>query len=326
MVLSIGKKSWTTKLTPEDLGIKPEDLPKNYKPGRKLLLPEEALAKIDTIEGQSRRYLDSRSFQFGKKQTRVKYRFVHLGKLYDTLMTLENYQKQYFDAVDGLVKDYEALKAQMEKDFPEQWPRLKEQYVPTEHIRREYYFLVEPMEMTFPTGMTVMQRFELERIDRSLREAEVAQATNLAQLRMDADRHRQNLARLETEQRESAKDRVEQFVEEAVRSLRGKVVETFQSITDKIKDKKSVIKSNIDSMKEVIAYVRDMDFLNDAAFHRQLDQVRTLLDTTGDFKDNAQAVSALDKALSETIAFVNKTTDEAAASAKKTYFGRKLAI
>jgi hypothetical protein len=326
VVLSIGKKSWMTKLTAEDLGLKPEELPKNWKPGRKLLLPEEALAKVDTLEGQSRRYLDSRSFSFGQKKTRVKYRFVHLDKLYDTLVTLENYREQYFKAVQGLITDYDKLKQQMATEYPDQWPKLEKLYPKNDVIEQEYYFTIEPVEMTFPTGMTAMQRHQLAKIDRNLKEAEAAKVENIAELRRDAEQHRHNLARMEQEQRAAAQTRVEQFVEEAVKTLRGKVVETFQGIAEKIRDKKTVIKSNIDSMKEVIAYVRDMDFLNDSAFHRQLDQVRTLLDTTTDFKDNAAATTALDQALKDTIEFVNKTTDEAAASAKKTYFARKLAI
>lgn len=301
------------------------EFPANWKPGRRLILPEEALAKIDTLEGQSRRYLDSRSFLFGKR-IRAKHRFVHLSKLYETITTLEGYQKQYIEIVSALQKDYEALKRKMAADFPDQWSALEKLYIPVEAISDRYYFLIETVAMTFPTGMTVMHRYELDRIDKNLKEAEAAKALNLAELREQAAVHRANLERMEKESRVAAQERIDQLVEEAVTSLRGMVVKIFQSIADKIRDHKSIIKSNVDSMREVILHVRDMDFLNDQAFHRQLDQVRTLLDTTLDFKDNAQATAALDKTLSDTIAFINKTTEAATAAAKQTYFARKLAI
>ncbi len=324
VVLSIGKKSWSTRLTPQDMGL--TEFPSNWKPGRRLLLPDEALQKVDAIEGQARRYLDSRSFQFGKRQARVKFRFVHVSKLRDTLETLKGYSVQYFEAVTSLVQDYEKLKKQMEHDYPEQWPALQKLYVDANAIEKDYYFFYEPAAMIFPDSMTVMKRYEIEQTEKRLKEAEAAKDANIGELRRQAEEHRRNLERDEHEFRQQAESRVDEFVEEAVKSLRELVVKTFQQITDKIKDKKSVIKTNVDSLREVIAHVRDMDFLNDQAFHRQLDQVRDLLDTTSDFKDNDAATAELNRVLNGTIAFVEKTTSEAAASAKKTYFARKLAI
>lgn len=324
VVVSIGKKSWATQLTPQDMGLK--EFPANWKAGRRLILPNDALKNIDTIEGQARRYLDSRSFNFGKAQTRVKYRFVHLAKLFDTIHTLENYREQFFGAVKALKGDYEKLKEQMALDYPDQWPALEKLYPNVDDIDRHYYFLIETVQMTFPTGFSAMKNYELKRMEEILHEAEVGKAANLEDLRRQTEEHRRNLERMEKEQRDEAQGRVEQFVEEAVKSLRSKVVETFQQITAKIQDKKAVIKTNVDSLREVIAHVRDMDFLNDTAFHRQLDDVRQLLDTTTEFKDNNAATEALNAALSSTIKFVNDTTEKAAADARKTYFGRKLAI
>jgi len=323
-VLSIGKKSWSTRLTPQDMGL--TEFPQNWKPGRRLLLPDEALQKVDAIEGQARRYLDSRSFQFGKRQARVKFRFVHVSKLRDTLKTLKGYSVQFFEAVKSLVNDYEKLKLQMERDYPEQWPALQKLYIDASAIEKDYYFFYEPAAMIFPDSMTVMKRYEIEQTEKRLKEAEAAKDANIGELRRQAEDHRRTLEHDEREFRQQAESRVDEFVEEAVKSLRELVVKTFQQITDKIKDKKSVIKTNVDSLHEVIAHVRDMDFLNDQAFHRQLDQVRELLDTTSDFKDNDAATAELNRVLNGTIEFVEKTTNEAASSAKKTYFARKLAI
>ena len=184
----------------------------------------------------------------------------------------------------------------------------------------------ETVEMVFPNAMTTMKKYELQEADARLKAAEVAHADNLEELRKQTQEHRDNLERMEKEQRASAEARIEQLLDEAVRALRSKVVDTFREITDKIRDKKSVLKSNMNSITDVIAYVKEMDFLDDASFHAQLDQVRELLDRTSEFKDNEAATAELDKLLSSTVEFVQKTTDEAVASAKKTYFARKLAL
>ena len=326
VTISIGQKSWATTITPQDLGL--AEFPANWKPGRKLLLPEEALQKISTIEGQARRYLDSRSFQYGRRKARVKFRFVEFRKLFDTILTLENYREQYFAAVKELKENYEALQKQMETDFPDQWSALSKMYPPFEQVEKAeaYYFLIDQAEMAFPSGLSAMQRYELEKIDKHLKEAEEAKVANLEELRRQAEANRQRLHRIAEEARREAEARVEEFVEESIKSLRGEVVKVFQQITEKIRDKKSLIKPNIDSMRAAIDRVKDMDFLDDVAFKQQLDQVKAVLDGTEQFKDNDAATAALNKVLGETISFVEKTTEAAVASAKKTYFARKLAI
>ena len=121
--------------------------------------------------------------------------------------------------------------------------------------------------------------------------------------------------------------RAEQFVENAVKQLRGKVVEVFTQITNKIKDGKSIIKTNLETIRATLHDVRRMDFIgDDAAFHAQLDRVQQLIDSGREFRDDAAAVRELNAVLQGAVTHINQTDANAIQKAKQTYFGRRLEL
>lgn len=325
VVVSIGKKSWKMSLTPKDFGL--DEFPKNFEPGRRRLLPDDALQKIDYMEGQARRVADKFSFNFGLQNTRVKHRWVPISKLGLVLVTLDTVKENYFQAVRELVEKYEEHKTKMRTDFPEQWVFLEKAYIAKEAILGEYYFEYEVINMVFPSQMTAVKKFELEQADLAVLDR--AKAEQMTQQEL-ADMRRRHQSRLETilqQQQKMAVDRAEQFVENAVRQLRGKVVEVFDQITGKIKDGKSIIKTNLDTIRNTLHEVRRLDFIgDDAAFHEQLNRVQALIDSGREFRDDASAVRELNAALQGAVKHINETDAAAVHQAKQTYFGRKLKL
>lgn len=323
VVVSVGKKSWKMTLTPKDFGL--EEFPKNFEPGRRRLLPDDALNRIDYLEGQARRAADKFAFNFGLQNTRVKHRWVQLSKLGLVLVTLDEIKANYFQAVSDLIEKYEEHKNKMKADFPDQWPFLEKAYIAKESIQDEYYFEFEVINMVFPSQMSAVKKFELQQADLAVLDREKAAAMtqqDLAKMRRD---HQERLERILRQQQEMAVSRAEQFVENAVKQLRGKVVEVFQQITGKIKDGKSIIKTNLDTIRSTLHEVRQLDFIgDDAAFHAQLDRVQTLIDSGKEFRDDAAALRELDAALQGAVTHINTTDEAAVKKAKQTYFGRRL--
>lgn len=350
ILLSIGQYRWTTKLTPEmiqnayrmdlqrlqtqltkleseltaqeesaklrqqidDLSRKIEDatkLPDNFDLGRVFLIPEERIKKIDHLDNLARGVLDRASFDFEfDADSRAKFRWVHEARIEELHEELGALRKRFFDEVDLLLADYDSIKAQMEAKYPAQWPLLKVCYPAKEQIRAKYKFSFPGIAMHFPQ---VFDKLNLKDVQR----------------RNAADQeYRQKKEQSLQEQRQQMSRRAEAFIEGVLKSLRGKVVDVFQGLLQKIQEGKEITDVNVKSLHQVFAHVEKMDFLNDADFRTQLRKVRAQLDNHRTFKNNQSAVKALEEVLQGTVEFVSKTTDSAAAAASRDYFQRDLDI
>lgn len=319
----IGKKSWKMSLTPKDFGM--DEFPKNFEPGRRRLLPEDALNKIDNIEGQARRAVDKFSFNYGNINSRVKFRWVHMSKFMLVNGVLNELKANFEVAVNELVENYESHKEKMRTDFPDQWPFLEKAYIPKEAIIREYYFEITVLNVMFPSQITAVKQYEIQQADLAILDREKAQKMTAAELALMRQRYQDELQRTIKTAKDNAIRQSEEFVDNVVRQLRGKVVEVFQQITGKIKDGKSIIKTNLDTIKATLHEVRQLDFIgNDAAFHQQLERVQQLIDSGKEFRDDASAVRELNAAMQAAVEYINKTDAQALTDARKTYFGRKM--
>ena len=341
VVLAIGGKTWQTAVSPKDYGL--DRFPSTHKPAHKLLLPEKAIHKIAYEEGYARRVLDRFSFNFGLSNVRVKHRWIHLDKLGLVLVSLDECKEAFFKAVDEMVEKYDELKEEMrievEKDYQElkkvldkpdlidPWPGMQKLYPARSEIRPAYYFEYTVINMTFPSGMSAVKRYEVQQADLALLDRKKAEQMTQEELRRTEAEHRDRLSRIFEEQQRIAVRRTEEFVAGVVIQLRGKVVEVFQKITERIQGGKTIIRSNIDTIRSTLQEIRQLDFLgSDQNFHSQLNRIETLIDSGRRFDTDAQAIRELDAALKQTVDFVNQTNDAAVEQAKKSYFGRRLNI
>lgn len=322
--VSIGKESWKQTLTPADFGLK--EFPSNFEPGRRRLLPQSVLQEINFWEGRGRRAADAFAFEYGgESRGRTKLRWVPIGKAGLVVAALHEARENFFKAVQSLVDGYDEHKKKMEADFPDQWPALKTAYLPADQIEKAYYFTFRTLEMTFPNQMTAVQKFELDQADLAILDRERADKLNKEQLealRQDYERRLQASIR---EQQERIVTEANQFVVTMTQTLRGKIVDVFAQITDKIKGGKTIIQTNLDTIRNTIQEIRQRsDVLGgDREFIAQLQRVQAIIDSPRSFKDDQMAIRELDAAMRSTVDYV-KTTDTVAADRAKTYFGRRL--
>ena len=333
--VSIGKKTWTTVQTPQMYGL--EKWPKLNKPGRVLLLPEEALKKIDHLEDQARGVADAFRFDYGIEEGRSKLRWIHISKLGLVMTALDEIKEQFFAAVDELIANYEVYKEEIQAtmavefatmktqlnnpDLKDPWPDLSSQYIDVKAIRKHYYFTVKPVQMT------AVKQFEVTQADLAVLHRKRAEELTEAEMAHMRSQHAARLDRVLSETQAEAAKRADAFVEGVVTQLRGKVVEVFKGITDKIAEGKPLIASNLNRIRETLQEVRQMDFIrDDAAFHQQLASVEALINSGREFKDDKSATAELNRMLGDTVSFISSTNQSAIDGAKKTYFGRRLNI
>lgn len=302
--LGIGKMSWTTKLIPQDLGL--EKFPDNVKGGRMFLLPEEKLGSISKIESQARRHLDINSLHF-KVSARKEIRFVRKTHLVDVYEAIEKYEAEFWKAVDELIADYENMKLEMHKAFPQFKDKLDRHYIPASEIRAEYYFEYDLTEMSAPSDLKIA----------SLKDAIHDQE--------DAERRQATLARIEADTRAKAEANVTKFVETTVRELRGEVVKVFGQLQEKIQSGEKLSKTNVDTMRGVIDRVKELDFLNDTSFHAQLDRVILRLEDQPRV-EGKEMLEAVAKAMGEAVTFVAQTTEQAVTDLTENYFSRAIVL
>jgi hypothetical protein len=318
--ISIGKEPWKTTLTPTDFGM--EKFPDNFEPGRRKLLPDEVTDRIAYIEGRARRAARLFAFSFGS--TKIKYSWIHISKLGAVMAELNKLKEEFFAEVDKLIANYEAHKELMKAQYPEQWPYLERAYIPEAAIRENYYFEFRTLCVMFPDKMHALDKFEIQQADLAMLAREKSKHDHETLLSQTQIAYAERL-RAEVElQKRQAREQADRFVDEAVRTLRGKIVGVFSAITDKIKTGKPIIQSNLTSIRTVITDLRQMDFIGgDAEFNEHLEAVQQMLDSGMSFKDDASATQALEDILSQTVKHINNTTDTAIAQARQS-FGRKL--
>ena len=305
-------------------------LPEIFKLGRVELMPKEQLQAISYIEGAARRFLEKSSRSFGVaaggrpaattevhgdadklKQTRKKkatFQFINNMLIVDVLMGLDKFRTEYWEKVDTLISQYEALKHERREKYPAQWPLLAQFYPPVEQIEDEYYFIFTQFRMAFPKAM------------------EVADIRTLLREKAADEVYRAKAEQLLNEQRVQAQQATRELIESTIRDIRGTVVSTFNDMLTKREAGKPLDKKNIDKLYKMVDFVGKMDFLNDAAFRAQMDEVKMSLDNHGLYKNSDSAMKALENTLRTTVAFAEATTEETVRAMSQQYFGRKLDI
>lgn len=322
--LTICKQGWNIRLTDKDVIItkdvfgddverpmteaEKQAIPENIKLGhRRLLLPKHT-EKVEQIERHARAFLDDKSFPFGsrhqKRQARV--RFVHISKVPYVLGELEDRRTAFFSAVDELIENYETYKEEMREKFPDQWNLLQTFYPEPGRIRAGYSFDFQAYGISFPSALDVV---------------DIAKAKN-----MDAETkaHAAHLRNIRESTRRSMEQQVSGFVEQVFTDVRARAVDVFTGITDRIKEGKPMTGRSLNRIRDVIAEVKDMDFMDDREFKAKLDEIAGHLEGVDTLKDDEAMTRQLSNMMQSVVEFHNQNTAEHAAARTQTYFKRRL--
>lgn len=296
----VAKWSMACRLSKEDLDIT-EAVPSFIKLGNKMLIKQEVFSKFCAIEGKARKFLTDNSHAFPIAQAH----FVPRKKLIKVVDTLNEFKVEYNKLTEEFLTNYDTYKEEMLTSFDAYRGKLETFYPPLEHIRSKFGFDLSIFEIALPKKLKETDLLGIK-----------AEEAAIAELKKRYESEMEN-------QYKKGVDMIDTFLKDTVQNVRGQVVEVFETIADKIKNREVITKTNLTSMKNIIDNFKSLDFLDDDAINTKLLEVESLLATNADFKENKKVIETLGKAVSSVLETAKDITDVSTVTGR--YF-RKVTI
>lgn len=298
-------------LQPEDLGLNKDDVAEAYKLGRKMLIPAKVIKNFRSIEGKARRLVELNSFQFpiGNARFIPKRRFVKI------LQELKQYQQEYNKLADDLVANYDSYREQMlpiyrlaaKKAYVQRQPETSE-FGPDYDMVGERNEFVEGflnrIKSFYPDSVNLRRRFSL-----------TWDVYEMALPRINADNIAEDQIIKDTAEREyqdQVREKISDFVDEAVKILRQETVNICHRIKDNIVNGKVIKETTINSLKKFIDRFKSLNFVGDYVVEGHLEELRKkLLDKyeAKDIRDNVDLKTELSRHLGELASVASSMTD-----------------
>lgn len=281
----ISRISWMQRLTPQDYGL--DELPKNQKAGHRILLEGPVVEELAKYEGATRYWLQKVSLRFPVELIR----FVPKSKVGAVLAEFDVRKAGYSQLVEELIARYPQLQDAARERYPDQWMKMAHAYPSVDKIRAGHSMKLEMFEYAFPRAFSSTK-------------------TSLDQAAVDQE-YRQKQERMVQQQQEQTRQTMTRFVDDTIRDLRGRVVERFQEVITNARNGQVVAGRTVNSLRMLLAEVREMDFVGDRQFQAQLSAVEEQLAGADGrtFQDSASAMRALDSAMNNVIDYARNTTD-----------------
>lgn len=284
----VRKWSMATRLNETDLPlVTGTKLPDFFKLGDKMLIDDGEMKKFVAVESSARNYLRGHALPFPIAQAH----FVPNKVLLGVLEKLDEFRDKYMGLVTTFVANYEALKEGMLTKHAEHRAILLPYYPSAEHVRAKFEFHVGMFQVSFPRQM--------REIDLASVQAE-ATAREGMKRKFEAEWQRQYSQSMQ---------QVDSFLREAVTSMRSRVVEVFETIARKIRNREVVSVTNLKTMGSIIEAFDGLDFLDDKSVRTKLDAVKTLIGSGRDFKSDQLALQHLGMAVDDVLDVARETTD-----------------
>ena len=277
-----------TRLNADDLPLEEgARLPEFVELGNKRLIDDKEYKKFATVENAARAFLRANAYPFPIAQAH----FVPNKTLVTVMEKLNEFRLKYLELVTAFVGAYERHKEDMLAKHPEHREVLLPCYPAVDHIRSKFDFHIGMFEVAFPRQM--------REIDLASVQAEAAARTEL-QRKFETEWQRQYAQSMQE---------VDTFLKDAVVSMRGRVVDVFETIARKIKNREVVSATNLKTMSGIIDAFDGLDFMNDSHVKTRLEAVKGLISSGRDFKGDGDAIDALGNAVGAVLTVARETTD-----------------
>ena len=255
--------------------------------GKKKLMPDEVRLKFKRLEANARSFLNQNSHKFPVADAH----FVPQKKLPEVIVQLNKFKTEFDQATTEFIRDYEANKQKMLAAYPNHKDSLEPFYPPVAAIASKFNFSISVYEVAVPSALKEVDLLDI-------------QAENLAVEELK----KKFQAQMQAQFQQSAAE-MENFVKEATVALRGRVVETFQLIANKIANREVVTQTNIKSLRSIIEEFDGLDFFNDAEVKAKLAEVKALVKDGADYRNNGDAIAKLQDAVGSVLASAGKLSD-----------------
>jgi len=297
--LSVDMWTGTSTLAPEDLGL--PAIPEMYSLGRKLLVPRHFLRPVQAAAQRAYRAVERLTVPFPAGNAR----FAPITALPRLTSELDSIRAEFEAAADRFVTSYaEVWHTIMSKEY-EQAARLAFQVarstgsIPGDQTENAFVnSYLERVRSTYPSPPAVRAKFSLS--------YQIYQITapETSQLVSSATRHDYETLRAIAEQaRQSYRQHVETFLQQAVVELRARVAEACREAAETIARNQTVTEHTLASLRRMVEDFRALNFVNDYEVERMLrDLSNTYLSAPARLIRETSAVPALQRALDAIVA------------------------
>ncbi len=285
--VSVGFWRGTKKLLAEDLGLDQQKLSDRLiSLGHKRLLPKDALKDLALVEGRAHAIIENNTFPFLNGLAH----FLPNAKLAEVTGKLKELETEFMQARDRFLDHYAALRDEAAKEWRQMARKLTDD---PDH-------LVATIESSFPLPRTMHRFF---RFDTQLFQITLPERLGLELITV-ADQQEVMAARDKAAQEAAAKIHgdTEAFVQDCVSSLREQTAHLCQEMLSSIGSSETGIhQKTLNRLVKFIDQFRQMNFANDTAMERMLDQTRRelLSKTAEEYRDSSFARGQLVQGLSK---------------------------
>lgn len=259
-------------LVAQDLGLKEETIAEAYKLGRKMLVPRDTIRKFRALESKARHLVEQNSFRFPLGNAR----FIPKKKFPKMFETLKQYQQEYNDLTDALIINYDKLRKEMLPVYKSAAETAFERQVSVgvhefniedqeEEKRKFTRNFLNRIRKFYPEAETLRQRFSL---NWDIYEIALPRMKKTSAEKIVSIENKRQIA--DEEYRTQTKEKIGNFIEEVVASLRKETAEICSRIIANVKSGKVIKGRTLKSLKDFISEFSEFNFVGDAKIENQL--------------------------------------------------------
>ena len=273
VAVQLSRKMWqgNNKLEGEEIGLDLSKLTPEVKEivtlGHKKMYPKEWRDTFIGVYMKAYHYLQANSLPFISDHIRA----VPKAKLAEVMAKLDGFQKEYMEAKEAFIANYDFIKAKWEAKYKgPMWASMAGFYPEKHKLAQKFDLYWNIFEVTSATYS----------------------ATSAAEVQVAYTRAKQELNR-----------RLGEMVEESITYLRAKVKETVSNLSTRLREGRVVNNATLESVRKVGDWFNDLNIFGDAGVEADLKKMHDALRgvDSGDLKDNAE-LSANLISLADTVA------------------------
>ncbi len=254
----------SVSLNEEDLDLK-EKLPTIIQLGKKMLIKPEVLRKFKNLEGKARRFLYSNSFYFPISDAH----FIPKKKLSDVLVELDKYKADFYALAQDFFQNYDRHKAEVLAAHPQYAQMLEPMYPQLELVKSKFAYDVSIYEIAMPKEFS---------------EVDDPKLTTFVNKQMKS-------------QFKKVAEKLEQFTEDVVASLRKDLLVEVDNLITKLDQKSPIAQSHVNNAVDAIHKFQELDFIGDLKIRDYLVKLEEQLMRGYNFTEDERAQSDLSSVL-----------------------------
>jgi len=263
VLVDLNIRKWTAEraLQPEDLGLKPDAVPKAFKLGQKALVPREVIAQFNNLDYQARHTLTTYSYPFAFGNAR----FVPKKVFNEFIKKLEEISKEYANLANDFVSKYENYKIDMRPNYVQAAHVAYARFAKMSgYMGDEDEFVnnfLARVDTYYPPVKELREKFSLEYVVYQMAMPDLSQAT------VDDVVSEEGKAELVKDVYKSALyEKVHAYVDDIVSQLRGKADDVLSLFKNNLNEGKRISEASLNMIRNMISEYEKMDIIGDISF------------------------------------------------------------